>query len=130
MTPEQITQLQSCFLARITDYFPNCFFVEQARNAMRIREDILTPINHPFVDFQREDYRNLAEILVGCGLPIQELLGGRKYQNHDLVDYENVVLNQQYITVYARRMVVPINRHFGDQFARHGQRTIDMFRDF
>lgn len=129
MTPQDISQLQQRFMRNIQRYFPDCFFVEQTHNGQRIRADILIPRNHVFGVFRRNDYLKLVETLVQSGFPILELRGGRKYQNYDLVHYQNMILNEQYITVYARRMVVPIDRNLRDQFARNGQRTVDMFRN-
>ena len=136
MTPDEIRGIQQTFLQQIQKDFPGCVFVEERRSRVRILEDVLMPQHHPFISFRASQYHNLATVLIESGFPIVELRGRRKYQNRDF-DYRGTIqarrgtaLNEQYLTVYARRMIVPIDRVFLDQLSRSGITTIEMFRHF
>ena len=130
MTPVQITQMQQRFVQLATLRFPNCRIVTQAHDGQRIIADILQPVDHPFVSFLVPDYLYLARILVDSGFPPLELRGGQKFQIYDTVNLDGLIMNEQYISSYSRRMVVPIDRLLRDQLDRRGQRTADMFRLF
>jgi len=118
--------MQERFIKIMLNHYPNFRFVSDGRDGQRILPDILNPASHPLTKLSGQQYRNTARALIESGFPVDELSGHRNFRNRD-IDIDGQILNEQYITVFARRMVVPINLHLKDMLERDGKTTIDMF---